>query len=112
MTGIVCPSIFEYRFLRSVKLNAKHAKLVLSGMGKLRALHACHELLRNYPKLDRILLVGYAGSLSNALRVGDLIEPDTFIEQDYDARPFEPFPHTVQFSGTKDRKSTRLNSSH
>ena len=101
MTGIVCPSIFEYRFLRSVKLDTRRVKLVLSGMGKLRALHACHELLRNHPKLDRILLVGYAGSLSNALRIGDLIEPDTFIEQDYDARPFEPFPHTVKFSGGK-----------
>lgn len=101
MTGIVCPSIFEYRFLKSVKLDKKRAKLVLSGMGKVRALHACHDLQREHPRLKRILLVGYAGSLSPALRVGDLIEPDVFIEQDYDARPFEPFPHTLRFPGKK-----------
>ncbi len=96
MTGVLCPSVFEYRYLRSVKLG-RRAVLTLSGMGKVRALHACHELLREHPKLERILLVGYAGSLSPSLRVGDLIEPDVFIEQDYDARPLERFPHTLRF---------------
>ncbi len=101
MTGIVCPSIFEYRFLRSVKLDPRRAKLVLSGMGKVRSLHACHELARKHPSLKRILLVGYAGSLSPGLKMGDLIEPDVFIEQDYDARPFEQFPHRIRFVSKK-----------
>lgn len=100
MTGIVCPSVFEYRFLKDVKLDKKKAALVLSGMGKVRALHACHELARRNPGLDRLLLVGYAGGLSG-LEVGDLVEPDVFIEQDYDARPFEPFPNRIRWGAKK-----------
>ncbi len=92
MVLVICPSIFEYRFLKSLRL-PKDTRLVLSGMGKLRALHACHEAC---PAPSYILLVGYAGSLSRSLRIGDLIEPDVFIEQDYDARPFELFPHRVR----------------
>jgi nucleoside phosphorylase len=100
MTGILCPSIFEYRYLKSLRFDRSSATLVLSGMGKVRALHACHELARRHPDLERILLVGYAGALAG-LRVGDLIEPDAFIEQDYDARPFERFPHRIRKTGKK-----------
>ena len=95
MIGILCPSIFEFRFLKSLKLDKKRAVLVMSGMGKVRAMHACHELARKHPGLTNILLVGYAGGLAG-LRIGDLVEPDVFIEMDYDARPFEPFPHKIR----------------
>ena len=71
---------------------------MLSGMGKLRALQACHEAR---PAPSHVLLVGYAGSLSRSLKIGDLIEPDVFIEQDYDARPFERFPHHIRSSTRK-----------
>lgn len=64
-------------------------------MGKVRALSACYALQEKYPRLKRILLVGYAGGLTG-LKVGDLIEPDVFIEYDYDARPFERFPHILR----------------
>jgi adenosylhomocysteine nucleosidase len=97
MTGIICPSIFEYRYIKSMRLDPKKAVLTLSGMGKVRALHACHELVRKHPGIRRLLLVGYAGGLSG-LSVGDRIEPDIFIEQDYDARPFEPFPNRIRFA--------------
>ena len=98
---MICPSIFEYRFLKQEKLDKRLARLVLSGMGKVRALHACHELARKCPELSSVLLVGYAGSLSPTLEVGDLIEPDVFIEQDYDARPFEPFPNSIRLPSKK-----------
>ena len=101
MIGVLCPSVFEYRFLKQARLDKRRARLVLSGMGKVRALHACHELFRAHANLSRILLVGYAGSLSGALSVGDLIEPDTFIEQDYDARPLEPFPNCIRNTSKK-----------
>lgn len=100
MTGILCPSIFEYRFLKSMRLNRKKAVLALSGMGKVRALHSCHELARKNPELTDILLVGYAGGLSG-LKIGDLVEPDIFIEMDYDARPFEAFPNSIRSSTGK-----------
>jgi len=100
MVGILCPSVFEYRFLKALKLDGKGACMVLSGMGKVRALHACHELTRKHPDLKDILLVGYAGGLAG-LSVGDLIEPDVFIEIDYDARPFEAFPHRIRTTKEK-----------
>ena len=95
MIGVVCPSSFEYRGLARAGLNSRRAALVCSGMGKLRALGACHGLLRRHPKLRHVLLVGFAGGLSG-LKVGDRIEPSVFIEQDYDARPFEKFPNLIR----------------
>ncbi len=95
MIGIICPSAFEYRYIRSLKLPAKKAEIIQSGMGKLRALDACYRLKLAHPRLKRILLIGYAGGLSG-LKVGDLVEPDNFLEYDYDARPFEKYPHVIK----------------
>ncbi|HXV18770.1 MAG TPA: 5'-methylthioadenosine/S-adenosylhomocysteine nucleosidase [Candidatus Omnitrophota bacterium] len=93
MIGIICPSQFEYEVLSRAHLTRKGDHLVLSGMGKLRAAHACHRLARDHD-VKWILLIGYAGGLSN-LSVGDVMEPDTFIEQDYFAEPFEKFPNIL-----------------
>jgi len=98
--GVICPSRFEYRFLDRGGARSRRSALVCSGMGKLRALEACHGLLRKHPKLKHVLLVGFAGALSG-LRVGDRIEPSVFIEQDYDARPFEKFPNTIRRKGKR-----------
>ncbi len=98
MIGILCPSRFEYRSIRDLKIPAGKADLVCSGMGKLRALEACHRLKTRHPKLRHLLLIGFAGSLSDGLEVGDLVEPDVFIEQDYDARPLEKFPHIIHLN--------------
>lgn len=76
-------------------LDRRKAVMILSGMGKVRAMEACHRLLSDHPGLRHLLLVGYAGGLSG-LKVGDRIEPDVFVEYDFDARPFEPFPHLVR----------------
>ncbi len=100
MIGIICPSVFEYRYIRSLKLPTQKATIVRSGMGKIRALDACYRLKIAHPRLKRILLIGYAGGLSG-LKVGDLIEPGTFFEYDYDARPLEPYPHTLRLKQPK-----------
>ncbi len=101
MIGILCPSQFEYRYIHDLKISKGKADLVCAGMGKIRALEACHALKSRRPKLRHLLLVGFAGSLSDGLNVGDLVEPNVFIEQDYDARPFEKFPHVIRFKARR-----------
>jgi nucleoside phosphorylase len=99
MVGIICPSRFEYDVLRRDRLSRRRAELVLSGMGKLRTLHACHALKQKHKSLRWILLVGFAGGLTPSLKIGDVIEPDVFIEQDYFAEPFEKFPNRIAKKG-------------
>ncbi len=98
MIGVICPSIFEYKALSRVKFPKKNVTLVKSGMGKVRALDACHVLARQR-RLEAILLVGFAGSLTDSLKIGDVIEPNVFIEQDYNAEPFEKFPNRIEKKG-------------
>lgn len=101
MIGVIVPSAFEYGVLKNLKLKPPRAVLVTSGMGKLRAQAACFGLLLRYPGLRAILLVGFAGALSPSLRVGDVIEPSLFIEQDYNAEPFEKFPNKLKARSPK-----------
>jgi nucleoside phosphorylase len=61
----------------------------------LRALTACSELHRRQPDLKTIILIGFAGALTTDLKIGDLIEPSLFVEQDYNAEPFEKFPNQI-----------------
>ncbi len=96
MIGILCPSTFEYEYLSAAHLERLGAKLVCSGMGKLRAGFACHRLLVENPGLSGILLIGYAGGLTEDLQVGDVVEPSLFVEQDYCAEPFEKFPNEIR----------------
>ncbi len=96
MTGIICPSVFEYRALDRKRLERLDAVLIKSGMGKLRVMLACFRLIRQYPSLRSILLIGFAGGLTHDLKVGDVVEPHTFIEQDYCAEPFEKFPNRLR----------------
>ncbi len=106
MIGIICPSSFEYKVLHKKKIS-KYAHLILSGMGKLRAQYACAELLRKYPRLKAIALIGFAGSISPDLKVGDVVEPKIFIEQDYNAEPFEKFPNTIRRKGSRLLKDSK-----
>ena len=101
MVGVICPSVFEYRSLGHSKLRRERMVLIHSGMGKLRALSACHKLIKERPRLKSILLVGFAGGLTPSLKVGDIIEPSVFIEQDYNAEPFEKFPNIIKRNGRR-----------
>ena len=101
MIGVICPSIFEYRSLDRARLQKDGAVIVQSGMGKLRAMYACAELRRQKKKLRHILLIGFAGGLTANLKVGQVVEPSLFIEQDYFAEPFEKFPNQIRRTGFK-----------
>ena len=103
MIGAICPSVFEYRALDKAALRKKGVSLVQSGMGKLRAMHACAVLHRKHPKLKHILLLGFAGGLTDNLKIGEVIEPHLFIEQDYFAEPFEKFPNQIRRTRFKKR---------
>ena len=96
MIGVICPSRFEYRALDHRKIFGKHAACAVSGMGKVRASYACSELLRRAPGIKAILLIGFAGALTDNLEIGAVVEPFTFIEQDYNAEPFERFPNLIK----------------
>lgn len=97
--GVVCPSVFEYRALHDLAVEA-HAAVCVSGMGKVRSAGAVYELNRKNPGLQHLLLVGFAGGLSG-LEIGDLIEPKLIIEQDYCAEPFEKFPNRLRLATRK-----------
>lgn len=94
--GIVCPSTFEAKALKHSRLRTKDVAFIVSGMGKLRAAYACGKLKIDHPKLRWVLLVGFAGGLTPNLKIGDIVEPEWFIEQDYDARPLEKFPNSLK----------------
>jgi adenosylhomocysteine nucleosidase len=96
MIGVICPSQFEYRALDRKKLSRQGTVLICPGMGKVRTVIGCAKLLKDYPKLRFILLIGFAGGLTKNLQIGDVVEPRTFIEQDYNAEPFEKFPNKIR----------------
>ena len=98
MIGILCPSIFERKALDAARLKRAGACMEVSGMGKIRSLLGCLRLYEKHPRLDGILLIGFAGGLTEDLAVGDVIEPDVFVEQDYCAEPFEKFPNRIKFA--------------
>lgn len=98
-TGVICPSRFEHEAVRDLA-RGLGAPMVVSGMGKVRSVGAVHRLHRDHPSLERVLLIGFAGGLSG-LKIGELIEPDRVIEQDYCAEPFEKFPNRIRLEEPK-----------
>ena len=103
MIGILCPSTFEYNVLDRKRLKQEGCALICSGMGKVRSATGCFKLLKANPKLRFVLLIGFAGGLTRDLKIGDVIEPRLFIEQDYNAEPLEKFPNSL-----RSKKSKRL----
>ncbi len=101
MVGVICPSRFEYQFLKKSLLKDKKALFVLSGMGKVRAFAGCVRLRQQNPLLKKFLLIGFAGGLTPNLKIGDLVEPNYFIEQDYNCEPMEKFPNSIKTTAPK-----------
>lgn len=95
MIGIICPSSFEYDILNQKPLASYEYEIIVSGMGKVRALYACSRLKAKHPSLKALLLIGFAGGLTPSLNIGDVVEPGILIEQDYNAEPFEVFPNSI-----------------
>ena len=84
MTGIIIPSEFESKVIKF----PHH----VSNMGKINAACAVYDLVAK--GFDRILLTGFCGGLDN-VSIGEVIEPDTFIEGDYDVSPLEKYPNMI-----------------
>lgn len=99
--GILCPSRFEYEALDRTALRRRGVPVLATGMGKVRAAIGCHRLLKAHPGVRHVLLIGYAGALTDPLTVGDIVEPSAYIEQDYCAEPFEKFPNRIQRGGPR-----------
>lgn len=99
--GVLCPSRFEYEALDRRTLRRRRVPVLATGMGKVRSVIGCHRLLKAYPRLERILLIGYTGALTDTLEVGDVVEPSAYIEQDYYAEPFEKFPNRIRREGPR-----------
>lgn len=99
--AILCPSRYEYAALDRHRLARRRVPVLLSGMGKVRAVIGCHRLISDHAELERIVLVGFAGALSPALSAGDVVEPVEMIEQDYRAEPFETFPNRIRRKGAR-----------
>ncbi len=98
---MLCPSIFEYRALDKASLKKAGALVEMSGMGKLRSMLGCMRLYERCAGLGGLLLTGFAGGLTPNLEIGDVVEPDVFVEQDYCAEPLEKFPNIIHASGRR-----------
>lgn len=70
-------------------------RIIYTGMGKVRTLQACHEAHRHNPKVKTFVLIGFAGGLKG-LSIGDQVEATEVLEYDFDARPFEAYPHRLK----------------
>ena len=79
-TAIIIPSKYEFNLISKNSFEGfDHMRI--SGMGKVNALIAAAELIF-INGVQRIILFGLAGGIKN-LKLGEVIEPHTFIEGDY-----------------------------
>ncbi len=64
----------EVRKLGSIKRSSKgHASVTVTGVGKDKALASISSLLADTPRPSLVLSIGFAGSLSDDLSIGDLV---------------------------------------
>ncbi len=64
----------------------KHLVLVKSGIGKVNAAICAQALIDRFD-VEKIIMMGVAGSLSEDLRVGDIILSEDAVEHDMDTSP-------------------------
>lgn len=78
--------IFDLNFYEC-EYNNKACVLVESGIGKVNAAR-CTQIMVDNIKVDCILNVGVAGSVSKSVKIGDVVIGDKLIQHDFDLRPF------------------------
>ncbi len=78
--------IFDLSFYEC-EYNNKFCILAESGIGKVNAAR-CTQIMIDNIKVDYILNVGVAGSVSKSVRIGDIVIGDKLIQHDFDLRPF------------------------
>ncbi len=113
-TKILKKGIFT---INIAKYKDKKLILILSGIGKVNAAIATQYLIGEF-KLNFILNVGVAGSLSTALTFGDVVIATDLVQHDVDATafgyPLGQIPRIDAFSFSADNKLIEkyFNSSH
>ncbi|QHI98701.1 5'-methylthioadenosine/adenosylhomocysteine nucleosidase [Xylophilus rhododendri] len=71
------------------RLGGKPVVLALCGIGKVAAAATTAMLIERF-EVRRLLFTGVAGGLGTAVRVGDVVVGDAFIQHDMDASPLFP----------------------
>ena len=66
------------------KLKGKYVVIVKCGVGKVNA-GICADLLINHFGCSRIINTGVAGSLNNAINIGDIVVSVDAVQHDFDA---------------------------
>ena len=98
-TGLIIPTQEEAQYLNPKVLD-KFPQYVISGLGKVKAISACCELIHLHD-CDHIILFGLAGGLSG-LNLGNIIEPSIYIEGDLDARILRyDYPNIVKTTSNR-----------
>ena len=69
------------------KLFGKEVVLVFSRWGKVSAASTTTTLITEFD-VDEIIFSGVAGSLSNEMKIGDIVVADNLFQHDFDASPF------------------------
>lgn len=89
MIIILCPTTLEYQILKNdaslmKRVRDKEIDIVCSGLGKLKTFHSCVQ----YGSAKSFLLTGFCGGIRGC-DFADLVEPQLYIEQDFDCQPIE-----------------------
>ncbi|MBV7541399.1 5'-methylthioadenosine/adenosylhomocysteine nucleosidase [Acidovorax sp. sic0104] len=71
------------------ELHGRSVVLALSGIGKVAAATTATALIEHFG-VARIVFTGVAGGLGDAVRVGDVVVAQTYLQHDMDASPLFP----------------------
>ena len=83
MIGVIVPMKLEYDAIPKEILDDKSLIVAMSGIGKIRVLMCCYEMLICHPSISHIILTGYAGGLSG-VEIGQSVQGNHVVEGDYD----------------------------
>lgn len=95
MHVILCPTELEYKILSNDRCLMSLVKdnriaIICSGIGKIRTFYACVKHLQ----ATSFLLTGFCGGI-RGVDFADIVEPNEYIEQDFDCAPIES-QHKIQ----------------
>jgi len=95
MIGIIVPTKFEYDAIPKEILDDKSLIVATSGIGKIRVLICCYEMLISHPSISHIILTGYAGGL-NGVKIGDIVQGNVVEEGDYEDGGLDATSHILE----------------
>lgn len=86
MKEIEIKRVYNLRFVFG-KIEGKECVLVQSGVGKVNAARTTQVMI-DYFELEYIINVGVSGSLSNDLKIGDILIGNKVVQHDFDITAF------------------------